>query len=165
MDYAVLKLIHLGALIFWLGPALGAWLVLKAVETGSYQPGSLTEKVSRVFYLTVLLEHVAFIVLLATGLLMAIHFQMMGSDWLNQKLYLVFLVVVPLELADIALGNWIVSSASKKLYAGKPLKGWERAGLSIYHGIFTKIALLVIPLSVLAIMYLAISKTGFALMA
>lgn len=165
MDYAVLKFIHLGALIFWLGPALGAWLVLKAVETGTYQPGSQAETVSRVFYLTVLLEHVAFVVLLATGLLMAVRYPWMGADWLNQKLYLVFLVLVPLEIVDIALGNWIASSASRKLYAGKPLKRWERNGLALYHGLFTKIAMVVVPLSVMAIMYLAVGKAGFTIIA
>jgi hypothetical protein len=157
----VIKLVHLGALVFWLGPPLGAWLVLRTVEDGSYQQGSLAEKVSRVFYLTVILEHVAFIALLATGFLMALKYDLMESVWLNQKIFIVFLVVVPLEVADVLLGNWIASTASKKLYAGEPLKNWERYGLEAYHGIFTKIALIVIPLSVLAIMYLATSKAGF----
>jgi len=157
-EYGITKLVHLGAIVFWLGPPLGAWLVLRTVEDGSYKQGSIAEKVSRVFYLTVILEHVAFIALLASGLLMALKYDLMGSAWLNQKIYIVFLVIVPLEVADVLLGNWIASTASKKLYAGKPLKSWERYGLEAYHGIFTKIALIVIPLSVLTIMYLATSK-------
>lgn len=159
-EYGIIKLVHLGALVFWLGPPLGAWLVLKAVEDGSYKPGSLAEKVSRVFYLTVVVEHVAFIALLVTGFLMAFRYDLMGAAWLNQKIYIVFLVVVPLEIADVLLGNWIASTASRKLYAGKPLKSWERYGLEAYHGIFTKIALVVIPVSVFTIMYLATSKVG-----
>ena len=69
MEYAILKLVHLGALIFWLGPALGAWLVLKAIENENIGP--VTAKVSHVFFLMVTLEHVAFIVLLLTGFSMA----------------------------------------------------------------------------------------------
>lgn len=160
-EYGILKLIHIGALVFWVGPPLGAWLVLKAVEDGSYQPNTLTERVSRIFYLTIILEHVAFITLVSTGFLLALEFGFLGAEWLTQKILLVCLVVIPLEILDILLGNWIASSASKKLYAGKPLKHWEQKGLDIYHGIFTKAALIIIPLSVLLIMYLATSKTGF----
>lgn len=159
-EYGILKLVHLGALIFWLGPPLGAWLVFRAVEDGSYEPGSLAERVSRVFYLTVIIEHIAFIVLLATGFLMAFKYNLFEAAWLTQKIYVVFLVVVPLEIADILLGNWVADRASKKLYAGKALRSWERYGLDIYHGAFTRVALVVIPLSVLIIMYLATSKAG-----
>lgn len=160
-EYGIIKLVHLGALVFWIGPPIGAWLVLRAVEDGSYRPGSLAEKVSRIFYLTVILEHLAFVVLLATGFLLAFQYELLGSPWLTQKLYIVFLIVVPLEIADVFLGNWVASAASKKLYSAEPVKSWQRYGLDVYHGIFTKIALLVMPLSVLAIMYLATSKAGF----
>ena len=159
-EYGILKLIHLGALVFWLGPPLGAWLVFKAVEDGSYQPGSLAQKVSRVFYLTVIVEHIAFVALLVTGYLMALKYDLLGAVWLEQKLYIVVLVVVPLEILDLFLGNWVASKASAKLYANRPISKWEKAGLDLYHGIFTKIALVVIPLSVLAIMYLATSKSA-----
>lgn len=159
-EYAILKLVHLGALVFWLGPPLGAWLVLRAVEDGTYRPGSLAKKVSRVFYMTVIVEHIAFLALLVTGFLMAFKYDLLSSVWLTQKLCIVFLVVMPLEIADVFLGNWIASRASRKLYEGGVLSGWEKAGLKLYHGIFTKIALVVIPLSVLAIMYLATSKAG-----
>lgn len=159
-EYGVNKLVHLGALVFWLGPALGAWWVLRTVENGSYAPGSVAEKVSRVFYRTVIVEHVAFIVLLVTGFLMATQYGLMGTEWVRQKLAIVLLVVVPLEIVDVILGNWVASTASSKLYAGKPLSPWEKRGLSLYHGAFTKVALLVIPLSVLIIMYLATSKAA-----
>lgn len=163
-EYGIIKLVHLGALVFWLGPPLGAWLVLKTVEDGSYKPNSLAKRVSRVFYLTVILEHLAFISLLATGFLMAFKYDLLGAAWLSQKIFIVLLVIVPLEIFDVLLGNWIASTASKKLYAGRPLKSWERYWLEVYHGIFTKIALIIIPLSVLIIMYLATSKTGLDLL-
>lgn len=163
IEYSIVKLVHLGALIFWLGPALGAWLVLISIEDGTYQADSIAAKVSRVFFLMIIVEHVAFVILLSTGLYMAFQFGFMASGWLTQKLYLVFWVVVPLELLDVLLGNWIASKASKKRYAGQSLQRWEQLGLTLYHGAFTKLALVVIPLSVLAIMYLAVSKAELSL--
>ena len=160
-EYGIIKLVHLGAFLFWLGPPLGAWLVWRSVEGGRYIPGSIAERVSRVFFLTLVVEHVAFIALLVSGFLMAVKYDLLGAVWLTQKLHIVLLLVVPLEIADIFLGNWVASRASKKLYSGKALKSWERRGLEIYHGVFTKIALVVIPIAVLLIMYLATGKVGF----
>lgn len=72
------------------------------------------------------------------------------------------LVIIRFEIVDVFLGNWVAGKASKKLYAGDKLQNWEQRSLEIYHGIFTKIALVIIPSSVLMIMYLAISKAGLS---
>jgi len=159
-EYALIKLVHLGALIFWLGPPFGAWLVLKVVEKRGISQDPVAAKVSQMFFATIVLEHVAFIVLLGTGFTLAYRYQLWGAEWLSQKLFLVLMVIVPLELIDIVLGNWIARQAATKLYQGKVLRSWERRGLVFYHGIFTKLALVVIPISVIVIMYLAISKVG-----
>ncbi|MDO3387166.1 hypothetical protein QWI17_15065 [Gilvimarinus sp. SDUM040013] len=162
-EYTLVKLVHLGALIFWLGPALGAWFVFKAVEDSEYLAGSAGHKVSRVFFYTIVLEHIAFAVLLATGFYMALDYGWLGAEWLSQKLTIVMLVIVPLEVVDVVLGNWLANSATKKLYAGAVLKPWEQVGLRLYHGAFTKLALLIMPLAVIAVMYLAIGKLEFTL--
>lgn len=161
IEYSLLKLLHLGALIFWLGPPLGAWLVLKVVERDASLSDPVAAKVSKVFYWMVFLEHIAFAVLLATGFTLALKYGLMGADWLQQKLWIVLLVVVPLEVIDVLLGNWIAARASQKRHAGLPLTSWEGIGYAFYHGLFTRVALIVIPISVLCIMYLAISKTGW----
>ena len=155
MEYGLLKLIHIGSLILWLGPALGAWLVFKVVEQDDVSP--VTAKVNRVFFAMIVLEHIAFVTLLVSGVAMA--FQFGGaSSWLQQKLYIVGLVIIPLEVVDILLGNWLAAKASKKFYTGLDLTAAEARWLRIYHGPFTKLALLTIPLSVLTVMYLAVSK-------
>ena len=159
-DYGLLKLIHIGSLILWLGPALGAWLVLRALDDKNFAGGAVAAKVSRVFYVTVIIEHVAFVGLLTSGFYLAHTYHFFGSPWLTQKLAIVLLIIVPLEVVDIILGNWLASTASKKAYAGIVLTSWERRGLEIYHGAFTKIALLVLPIAVLLILYLATSKTA-----
>lgn len=159
-DYGLLKLIHIGSLILWLGPALGAWLVLRAVDDKNFTGGRIAAKVNRMFYMTVIIEHIAFMGLLASGFYLAHVYHFFGSPWLTQKLTMVLLIIVPLEVVDIILGNWLASTASKKAYAGTALRSWERRGLEIYHGAFTKIALLVLPITVLLILYLATSKAG-----
>ncbi|GAA0342938.1 hypothetical protein GCM10009092_04460 [Bowmanella denitrificans] len=158
MDYPLLKLLHIGALIFWLGPALGAWLVLKAVDKIADLSNPIAAKVSKVFFFTIVIEHVAFAVLLASGFTLAFQYGFIHTDWLQQKLYIVLLIIVPLEVVDILLGNWLTAQASKKLYAGQPMTKWDQRWIDVYHGPFTKIALLVIPISVLMVMYLAVGK-------
>ena len=158
-EYGIIKLVHLGAFLFWLGPPLGAWLVWRSVEGGYSWLDCGKSKQS--FFLTLILEHVAFIALLVSGFFMAVKYDLLGAVWLAQKLHIVILLVVPLEVVDIFLGNWVASRASTKLYSGKVLKSWERRGLEIYHGVFTKTALVVIPIAVLLIMYLATGKVGF----
>jgi uncharacterized membrane protein len=159
-EYALIKLVHLGALVLWLGPAFGAWLILRAVENNETGINAVTAKVSRVFFLIIALEHVAFGVLLATGLILGFHYGWAGTDWFKQKLFIVLVLIVPLELVDIALGNWLAANAAKKRYAGQPLQRLDRLALDVYHGVFTKIALVIIPLSVMTVMFLAISKVS-----
>ena len=159
-EYAILKLIHIGAFVFWLGPPLGAWLVFKAVEKDTDINKAVVAKVSKVFFWTVLLEHIAFFALLVTGSTLAYHYNWFGSEWLTQKLYIIFLIIVPLEIIDIIWGNWLASKASRDLYSGKILKPWQQQALNLYHGLFTKFALIIIPVTVLMVMYLAIGKSG-----
>ena len=163
IEYGLAKIIHLDALIFWLGPPLGAWFALKAIDSKEFVSGSVVEKVNEVFYLTLILEHVAFVALIASGVYLAVAFNMLSGDWLKQKLLIIGIIVVPLEILDVLLGNWLANTASKKLYAGGVPSHWEKRGLKIYHGIFTKIAILVMPLCVFAIMYLATTKSALPL--
>lgn len=158
MEYAWLKLVHLGALILWLGPALGAWWVLKAVENLDIAHHPVIARVNKVFFWTIVIEHLAFIILLVSGFALALKFGFLDTVWLQQKLHIVLLVIVPLEVVDIFLGNWLAAQASSKSYQGVRLSNMERRWLAIYHGPFTKLALMIIPLSVLLVMYLAVSK-------
>lgn len=159
MEYSITKLIHIGALVLWLGPALGAWIVLKAVEKEEVSP--ITAKVNRAFFAMITLEHVAFFVLLASGLYMATigGWLQAESPWLIQKLWVIGLIIIPLEVVDIVLGNWLAAQATKTKYAGMRISQRQQRWLEIYHGPFTKLAIVVIPLSVLWVMFLAISKT------
>lgn len=157
MEYFILKLIHIGALVLWLGPAFGAWVVLKVV--GDENVGPVTAKVNRAFFAMITLEHLAFAVLLITGFLMANMANWFATPWLSQKLLLVGIFVIPLEVIDIILGNWLAAKASKNIQLGKATAR-QKYLLNIYHGPFTKIAIVIIPISVILIMYLAVSKSS-----
>ncbi len=165
-EYSVVKLVHLGALVFWLGPALGAWIVLKATENKVKDNRALSshplfKEINRIFYLMVAVEHLAFAALLISGFYMAYLYQWFHHDWLVQKLWVVFLIIVPLEIVDIALGNWLVSNASKKLFNEQKLTKLEEKAVAFYHGVFTQTALILIPSSTVIVMFLAISKQNF----
>lgn len=149
---------HIGAFMLWIGPALGSWLVLKYMQQQQGETSPATYLVYRVFFTTLVLEHVAFALLLATGGWMAYSAGWFGSPWLWQKLLLVGAIVIPLELLDVYLGNWKVKQLVEQRATGANLNAKEQRLLQFYHGPFTHAALLLLPACVLAILWLAVSK-------
>jgi hypothetical protein len=116
---AWLRWIHLGAFTVWSATALGAyWLVVVARRESRRAPedGELARRdewVRERFLDVVWLEHVAIVVLLATGVWRAYRFGLLWSwetlleaRWLCWKLALVGFVVVPFEAYDIWLSHW-----------------------------------------------------------
>ena len=65
--HAALKVIHIGSLVRWLGPALGSWLVLRYMQQQEGELSPATAKVYRVFFWTLTLEHIALVTLLLSG--------------------------------------------------------------------------------------------------
>ena len=90
----VLKVIHIGSLIMWLGPALGSWLVLRYVQQQQGEMSSATSLVYKVFFFTLTLEHLAFCFLLISGAWMAFGYGWIDMPWLQNKLWLVLLLAV-----------------------------------------------------------------------
>ena len=156
--YAALKVIHIGSLIMWLGPALGSWLVLRYMQQQEGELSAATAKVYRVFFWTLTLEHIALVSLLLSGATMAFMFGFISMPWLQQKLWLVLLIIVPLEIVDIWLGNWKVKRLIAKRSAGSALTPRQQALVQFYHKAFTNLALITLPATVLVIMWLAVSK-------
>lgn len=158
--FFALKLIHIGSLIFWLGPSLGAWLVLLAIRNQQGEFTQATHLAYRVFIKMLIVEHVAFVTLLATGIGMVACLYHNPAPWLQWKLLIVFAVVVPLEIMDIWYGNiklpQIFSRFNENGYDTKQLKT-----LQTYHKYITGAAIFIIPVSVLVIMWLVIAKPGY----
>ncbi|MDX3775328.1 DUF2269 domain-containing protein [Chromatiaceae bacterium AAb-1] len=156
--YAALKILHLGSLIMWLGPAIGSWLVLRYMQHQEGELAAATQKVYRVFFWTITLEHIALCTLLLSGVAMAFHYGFIAAPWLQQKLWLVLLIIVPLEIVDIWLGNWKVKKLVEKRSHGRELTVCEKGMISFYHKGFTNLALVTLPITVLLIMWIAVSK-------
>jgi len=156
--YSFLKLIHLGSLIFWLGPALGSWFVLRYSQKNAGEQSETTQLIYKVFFFTVTLEHIALLTLLLSGVWMAAAYGLFQAQWLQYKIVIIALFVLPLEIFDIWLGNWKLKKLIEKRGHGGMLSEKESRLVHFYHGTFTNIAIVLIPFSVLIIMWLAIAK-------
>lgn len=160
LNYFLLKVIHLGALIFWLGPALGAWLVLKYANHKSHNSQTIAV-IYPVFFMMLSLEHIAFAALLTSGIAMAHSTDMWQTPWLHTKLSLLLLIIIPMEIIDIIIGNWLVKKFTEQKLRDLTLTNTQERLVEFYHGTFTYLAIAILPITVLAIMWLAVSKTTF----
>ena len=149
-SYSTLKVIHLGCLVFWLGPTLGSWWVLLNIKKSNNNQATLA--VYRIFLQTLWLEHIAFLGLIISGAAMASIAHAWGQPWLTTKLIIISAIIIPLEIVDIYIGNFKLP----KLISEKGQSKLEH----FYHGIFTKIAVILLPPSVLAILILAVTKSS-----
>lgn len=68
------------------------------------------------------------------------------------------LIIVPLEIVDIWLGNWKVNRLIAARSAGSALTSRQQALVQFYHKAFTNLALITLTATVLVIMWLAVSK-------
>jgi len=141
--YNALRVVHLVALVGWLGLSTGAWLLLRRLR-GSVERGVLW----RAFGKIVDIEHVFLGLLLASGiaLLAVVGFPYAKTLWFVIKLAIVMCVIVPIECADIAKTQWLAVDASPERIAS-----YER---------FLLLAGAPIMLAALAILALAMFKPG-----
>jgi len=158
MSYTLVKLIHIGSLVFWLGPALGSWLVLKYSQKKTGEYSEATSLIYKIFFFTLTLEHVALACVLSTGLILGFYFGHWPAEWLQWKLLIILVVIIPLEIVDIWLGNWKVKRLVESRILGETLSSKEQALINFYHSKFTTFAIAVLPISIAAIMWLAIAK-------
>lgn len=161
--FVALKILHIGSLVFWLGPSLGAWLVLMALRKhqGEFTPA--THLGYRIFIQMLIIEHVASVALLISGIGMATLLFGFNQPWLQWKLLIIALVIFPLEITDIWYGNIKLP----KIFSQLNVQGYDLQSarqLHIYHTYVTRIAIAIIPLSVLAIMWLVIAKPNLAIL-
>lgn len=159
--FIALKILHIGSLVFWLGPSLGAWFMLIAMRKQIGEITPTTHLAYRIFIKMLILEHVAFMTLIVTGTGMAITVFGISQPWLQWKLLIILLLIVPLEILDIWYGNIKLSQIFSRFNeAGYDTK--QMRILHIYHSVVTRIAIAIIPISVLAIIWLVTAKPNLA---
>lgn len=160
MLMALLKWLHLGALLLWIGPTLGAWWLLRCANYRFGDPGLVSQYLYRAFLHLLWLEHAALALLLGSGLALAWAQHSFSADWLQYKLMLVLLIIVPLEVIDIWFGHIRLPRLFHERHPAKPYTRQEAALVNFYHTRFTPLALLLMPVAIGVIMWLAITKLG-----
>jgi hypothetical protein len=157
---AALKVVHLGALIVWLGPSGGAWLVLVLERRKCGDPSVASHYLYRGFLKLLWIQHAGVLVLLGSGLLLLYlyGFALLEYRWLQLKLLLVLLVILPIELGDI----WFSHARLPRLFAARdpsaPYTPQEERALRAYHRYFVPIGLAILLPTVVAIMWLAVAR-------
>lgn len=157
---SVIKLVHLGALILWLGPGIGAWWMLRRALFRFDEPGMVSHFLYRAFLRLMWLEHVALAVLLGSGALLAALTHAYDSDWFRYKLLLVALIVLPLEVIDVWFSHVRLPAILRGRHPSQPYAAAEIHTLRVYHNRFTPAAVLLLPATIVVIMWLAIGKPG-----
>ena len=110
MSYDLLKLAHLVAVILWIGPALGGYIVLFRVWRRGDEAAitSAEEDCERVLRL----EHAAFLLLVVSGVAMlaSTDWALLQPGWMAQKL-LIFGLIAAFEAYDMWLSHRVLPRA------------------------------------------------------
>jgi uncharacterized membrane protein len=118
-----LRLVHLIAVIAWIGPALGAWsYVLRRHiqrKRSAEEWSDFDDWIFREFVKVLQLEHFAFVALIASGILQshALGYTSGGlfGDampwWMQVKLCVVAAAVIPFEVFDTWIAHWVIPEA------------------------------------------------------
>lgn len=147
MRYRVSKFIHLLALVAWLGPSTGAYLLMLLAE----RQFSLRLWVIEQYRFFIAIELAAFIILAATGLYMRSRGGLKGTGWLRAKLAIVVAVFIPFQAAQLV----IYARTYRSLVTSS-----DFIGALAFYSKFNLVASVVFALAVPAVFFLAAVKPG-----
>jgi uncharacterized membrane protein len=152
--YAVWKLVHVVGVIFWIGPPIGAYLMLaRAHRSGDRARVRLLERETE---LVLRLEHVAFVVLLASGAAMV---AVAGAGalqwpWLRFKLVAVAYIVA-FEVLDVVVEHGV----TRRVYAADDPRAHPEWGKMLARRKLLALAALpVVVVALPAALWLAVTK-------
>ncbi len=163
---SLLLFVHLCAAIGWIGPAMGAsWLVhVSAHQTRRHPDDAEAMRrdawVRRYFNQVVALEHVAFAVLLVTGLMLgeAESWLRGGQAWLRWKVALMMLVFVPMEIIDLALTAWLQHADRRRASLPEGERGANAARAARWQDLFLRATIPPVTIGIPLTLYLAVVK-------
>lgn len=156
--FPVLKVLHISALVFWLGPTLGSWWILQMGRQAWGEEHATTRVLYYLFLKTLWIEHMALGLLLATGVAMGAIYYGLDTPWLRTKLLLIGVVLLPLEIMDIWLGHVQLPKLFAHRAPNAPFSEREHELLKFYHRCFTPLALAIMPPAIIAILWLAVAR-------
>jgi len=155
----LLKLLHLGGLILWLGPSGGAWLFLRVARRRLDPKGKEYLDLYRDFLPFFWVEHAGLLLLLGSGTAIVLTYDYPVFDWfwLGLKLALVLGVILPIEILDISFGHVLLP----RWFRRREASGSEQKDSGAYKAYERKFVPLTLPLlliTVIVIMWLAVAK-------
>ncbi|MCB1323388.1 MAG: hypothetical protein KDK34_24225 [Leptospiraceae bacterium] len=162
------KLMHLGGIIMWIGPPLGAyWMYLRSFRrtSGNGQSNQLETIVERrvrgAFIGILLVEHIGFALLLLgmLGMLWAGDWVHLKLSWVQWKLCIVVAIFFPLEFFDIWWGQ-IAPQRAMRNDPG-PGIGTELRRILNRYDLFVKISIPFLIPAWIVIFYLAVARPAW----
>ena len=161
--FPLIKLLHIGGLILWLGPSGGAWLLLQLAKRQISEQSVDFRKLYGEYLKFFWVEHLGLFLLIVSGLLLLGTYGYAALDWmwLKLKLALIICVIAPIEALDIWFGHIrLPRQFSSNQWRSEP-KEDEKGKINsyeFYERRFAPISLPPLLLTVVAIMWLAIAK-------
>ena len=161
--YGIIKFIHLMAVIIWSASAIGGFYYVVVASRESRQNRD-DEELGRRYEWTrwhfnnvVILEHVSFIVILPTGLILAAMFNWnQDIPWLYTKMVIVVFVFIPMEIMDITLAHFLVPRAM----LGRESNPTRYRKVMKFHDRFLLVTSFIVAVTVPWVVYLAAAKPG-----
>ncbi len=105
--YFWFKIFHLAGVVLWIGPPLGAYLMQLYILNKQDKSGPTALIVRRAFIAVLTLEHAALALLMAGALAMLWYGEwvFLTFFWIQMKILIFCLVIIPIEILDIWWGQ------------------------------------------------------------
>lgn len=154
MNLELLKIIHLVAIVFWIGPGFGAYWIL--FRMSRRLGGEDLRYLEKYFEQSIRIEHFFFVIVLLSGVGMVsiMGWDMIELPWLRTKLYLIGGVLL-VEIIDIWLAHFLFRKLIRSRKAPEEAS-WEQAFK--IRRVFYGISLPLMIVLTLGIFYLAVVK-------
>ena len=160
--YHFYKMAHLGGVVLWIGPPLGAyWIHLRGfIRKDSPQEEFIERRIRASFVGVLTVEHAGLLLLLLGGLgmLYETDWAYLRQAWMVWKIIAFLVFVIPIEILDIYWGQIAVLRALKK-YPGPGIGPELRAVFNRYDRFTFACIPLLVPLWI-GFFYLAVFKGG-----
>jgi hypothetical protein len=158
--FPVVKVVHLGALVLWLGPSGGVWLALMIERRRTGEPNVISHHLYLAFLRTLWFQHLGVVLMLGTGVLLLSMYgtAALGLSWVKWKIGLIAAVIVPIELSDFWFSHKMLPGIFDNRVPDSPYTAAELRQLRVYHRWYTPSVLPLLLIAVILIMWLAVAK-------